>query len=251
MNSQQTPKLNSSEQSPSFDDVSKLFSLPLSEAADILGVSAAVLKKICTDNGLERWPHRKYLAGKSIEEIMKAASRDKNKALANSNNMTTPGSQVKEKGFRSLQEISKPNVQQQPGNRSVFTLRAHQELLTPNYAFESISGLDEFKYGFPSDGLSVSGNKWWGESGGTASDNDKSEDDESKSSVNDDSAKVEGQIEGAESSDDGTQQIGALSGIRKRALEEGRETLKFGFWKELGAEKVAKKEKLLLTRIFG
>ncbi|KAK2983368.1 hypothetical protein RJ640_017752 [Escallonia rubra] len=64
---------------PSFDQVSKLFSIPLSEAADSLvcvagtnlknsadvknfhvaGVSAGVLKKICQENGLLRWPHRK------------------------------------------------------------------------------------------------------------------------------------------------------------------------------------------------
>ncbi|KAK2996235.1 hypothetical protein RJ639_025461 [Escallonia herrerae] len=71
---------------PSFDQVSKLFSIPLSEAADSLvcvagtnlknsadvknfhvaGVSAGVLKKICQENGLLRWPHRKEIKEKDV-----------------------------------------------------------------------------------------------------------------------------------------------------------------------------------------
>ncbi|KAL9269927.1 hypothetical protein AKJ16_DCAP26439 [Drosera capensis] len=64
-----TPQKPNSEPSLTFKDVSKFFSFPLSEAADILGVSTSTLKTICNENGRERWPQRKYLAEKSIEEL--------------------------------------------------------------------------------------------------------------------------------------------------------------------------------------
>ncbi|XP_020082170.1 protein RKD5-like isoform X2 [Ananas comosus] len=43
----------------SLDEISKLFSLPIAEAASILGVCTSVLKRICRDNGIARWPYRK------------------------------------------------------------------------------------------------------------------------------------------------------------------------------------------------
>ncbi|KAF3622750.1 putative general transcription factor 3C polypeptide 5-like isoform X1 [Capsicum annuum] len=53
------PRPNTDPKSVSFDEVSKLFNLPLSDAAQSLGVCASVLKKICYENGLVRWPYRK------------------------------------------------------------------------------------------------------------------------------------------------------------------------------------------------
>lgn len=126
---------------PSWEAISKHFSLPLSDAANNLGTSlpsshiwtfkfqiiyfllifcviiragvcVSVLKKICRENGLDRWPYRKvsfcfcfcfsrflsviffygnlitpprlfqYLAGKSIEDIRRYAAREKIKAIA-------------------------------------------------------------------------------------------------------------------------------------------------------------------------
>lgn len=74
--------ISTSTKSLSFDDISKYFSLPLSDAANHLGVCVSVLKKICRDNGLDRWPYRKFLSGKSIEDIKKYAAREKSKELA-------------------------------------------------------------------------------------------------------------------------------------------------------------------------
>jgi|SaaInlStandDraft_5_1057022.scaffolds.fasta_scaffold33438_2 hypothetical protein len=41
-----------------FEDVASLFSLPLNEAADRLGVCKSHLKKECRKLGLARWPGR-------------------------------------------------------------------------------------------------------------------------------------------------------------------------------------------------
>ncbi|KAL3323213.1 hypothetical protein AABB24_040366, partial [Solanum stoloniferum] len=73
----QNPKPITDPKSVSFDEVSKLFNLPLSDAAESLGVCASVLKKICYENGLVRWPYRKVSSGKSIEDIKKEALREK------------------------------------------------------------------------------------------------------------------------------------------------------------------------------
>uniref|UniRef100_A0A453EL95 RWP-RK domain-containing protein n=1 Tax=Aegilops tauschii subsp. strangulata TaxID=200361 RepID=A0A453EL95_AEGTS len=43
----------------SYEEISKLFSLPIAEAASILGVCTSVLKRICRTHGIVRWPYRK------------------------------------------------------------------------------------------------------------------------------------------------------------------------------------------------
>ncbi|GAA0171996.1 hypothetical protein LIER_25910 [Lithospermum erythrorhizon] len=61
--------------SVSLEEISKLFSLPLSDAAHFLGVSTSALKTICYEHGLVRWPYRKFVGGKSIDEIKRDATR--------------------------------------------------------------------------------------------------------------------------------------------------------------------------------
>ncbi|XP_022849954.1 protein NLP3-like [Olea europaea var. sylvestris] len=84
------PNSVSDSKSPSYDEASKFFSLPLSDAADSLGVCPSVLKKLCYENGLVRWPYRQFLSGKSIEEIKKDAAVEKTKQLAGLPNVTGP-----------------------------------------------------------------------------------------------------------------------------------------------------------------
>jgi len=50
-------------------ELSKYFHLPINEAAAQLGVCATVLKKICRNNGVKRWPQRKI---KSINNMIEA-----------------------------------------------------------------------------------------------------------------------------------------------------------------------------------
>ncbi|XP_021728943.1 protein NLP2-like [Chenopodium quinoa] len=212
MSSGQNQK-SSIDHSLSFEDVSKLFSLPLSEAADILGVSSGVLKKICNENGLERWPHRKYLAGKSIEDIKKEAAKEKNKALRGvspKSNVTTPstitstpGSLAKDnKSPKPTPEISKSqgnnNAQQNQGSKTVATWRSHH-MLASGLAIETSTSPDEFKYGFPSAGLSECSNRWWGSSN-DSNDGVLKDDDTKTSSEVKDASKV--QVDGVSKDDD-------------------------------------------------
>jgi len=43
----------------SLEEVARHFHLPIKEAAEKLGVSMTVIKKICRRNNIKRWPHRK------------------------------------------------------------------------------------------------------------------------------------------------------------------------------------------------
>ncbi|XP_012459807.2 protein NLP3 isoform X2 [Gossypium raimondii] len=51
------------------------FSLPLDDAASTLGVCTSVLKKICRENGLDRWLHCKPDAGLAAAILMQNLSR--------------------------------------------------------------------------------------------------------------------------------------------------------------------------------
>ena len=50
-------------------ELAPFFDFPINEAADRLGVCSTVLKKICRNNGVERWPHRKI---KSINSMIES-----------------------------------------------------------------------------------------------------------------------------------------------------------------------------------
>jgi len=42
----------------SFEEVARHFDLPLTQAAERLNVCATLVKRICRENGVSRWPHR-------------------------------------------------------------------------------------------------------------------------------------------------------------------------------------------------
>ncbi|GMH19153.1 hypothetical protein Nepgr_020994 [Nepenthes gracilis] len=233
----------------SFEDVSKFFSLPLSEAADILGVSTSVLKTICNENGLERWPNSKYLAGKSIEEIKKEAARGKTKASSKSHGsaVSSLGSPLKGKTSKPVVEMSKSHgFTQHLGNRKGLTV-------------ETSADLDEFKHGFPSNGLLISNFKRWG--GGTPDtcdgrseiDSETVQEDKCRSEeqvddgVSECMKKAEVRVEECLNDKQGTV---SLTALRKQAVDEGRQALKLGVWKDHGFDSLEKKEKILLHRLF-
>ncbi|KAL8512450.1 hypothetical protein ACS0TY_018794 [Phlomoides rotata] len=139
---------------PSFEEVSKLFSLPLSDAADSLGVCPSVLKKVCYENGLVRWPYRKFQAGKSIEEIKKDDAIEKEKLLIQLK-ISGQGNSLASSAVSTSVSLQTSRMPSQQPTRDDNGLNS-----TINKGNTSI--FDEFKYGFPSDGLSRISFKWWG-----------------------------------------------------------------------------------------
>ncbi|GAB2276989.1 hypothetical protein Dimus_011697 [Dionaea muscipula] len=267
MSTQQMQKPNSDQSLITFEDVSKFFSLPLSEAADILGVSTSVLKTICNDNGLERWPHRKYLAGKSIEDIKIEAAKEKSKAglskvdkqkssAASNLSSSIGGSQSKDRPV--AEPPRSQGSAQQSVSRNVYTWRS-QSLLNSGFIIETSTGFDEFKYGFPSNGLSTHTNKWWG----SGSPDDAFEDnpgDESETGQEEKHKSPEhvDNVNECKEKADGEGNCAVvvephkvtLSALRKQAAEEARKAVKLGIWKECGVDDLGKNPSVLLSQLF-
>lgn len=121
--------------------------------------------------------------------------------------------------------------------------------------------LDEFKYGFPSDGLSTAPYKWWGSR--SSDGNDGIHKDESEIDEEDKQAEAKAdkesatQATGNEKSSNGEtesnvdpQESGLWTAVRKRTVEEGREALKLGVYKKYCVKQLDRKERVLLHRIF-
>ncbi|KAL7087162.1 hypothetical protein ACP275_13G049500 [Erythranthe tilingii] len=246
--------------SPSFDEVSNLFSLPLSYAADSLGVCPTVLKKLCYDNGLVRWPYRKFLSGKSIEEIKKDAAVEKEKNLAElkvygvRNNSLARGPQPQSTNTISQQESSTVKILPQQPNKDN-QIQSSQIMKIGN---STIS--DEFKYGFPSDGLSSVSYRWWGNKSGGENVVDTLQ----RVDENADERKEqrEGKVDCAaslSSMDDEVMTQGKkndepvclLSVLRKKAAKDGLHALKLGVYRGYSDGKnMDRTKKMMLVQIF-
>lgn len=121
---------------------------------------------------------------------------------------------------------------------------------------KSLTVLDEFKHGYPSNGLSVASNKWWGS--GSPGDFDYIDATETGRECRpkcedaaDDGSNAEKKPEsGKENSDDSLRGTSLLTAVRKRALEEGQEAIKMGAFRSHHAHKIGKKEKSLMVNIF-
>lgn len=151
---------------------------------------------------------------------------------------------------------------QQQGSRNIQNGRP-QNLPTASLSKGIAASLDEFKYGFPTSGLSTASNKWWGSSspdgyeGRTGDvvemgeDNKKQSEEMAENSANllvmdenkNENEKKEGTI--------GPQGTGLLAAVRKISVEEGQKILKIGVGRDHGVLKARKREKRLLLRIFG
>ncbi|KAL2483451.1 uncharacterized protein Fot_44895 [Forsythia ovata] len=272
--------------SPSYDTVSKLFSLPLSDAADSLGVCPSVLKKLCYENGLVRWPYRKFLSGKSIEEIKKDAATEKTKQLAELPKVAGPKndalssspisssivSQIQNKNAGAMREIPK------------FRVEYSQNMQSSNVIKGNLDNLDEFKYGFPTNGLSIVRYRWWGNTSANCNDGDSKKNDnidakesnqqskeelapkndnedanesnrQSKEDLADDDAELSPKDEEVSESktnetDTDTQWTLLLSALRKKAVEDGKQALKLGVYRGYSANKLDQSRKMVLRQIF-
>ncbi|PHT51703.1 hypothetical protein CQW23_06165 [Capsicum baccatum] len=255
------PRPNTDPKSVSFDEVSKLFNLPLSDAAQSLGVCASVLKKICYENGLVRWPYRKVISGKSIEDIKKEALREKqersmefpkaagerNDSLASSAILSFSGSPLPNRSITSTTEMSKAGAfSQQQGARN-FQSGSLPHFRISNLPKGTSVSNDEFKYGFPSDGLSTTTYRWWG---------NKSPDRNEDSKLNDDNAKnnTEQPENITEKSECQTsvdsRGTTLLTDVRKRAVKEGKETLKLGVYRGRSANMLDSTKRKILHQVF-
>ncbi|KAF4385930.1 hypothetical protein F8388_010486 [Cannabis sativa] len=148
---------------------------------------------------------------------------------------------------------------QHEGGKNVQIVRS-QNVLTTNLT-KGVNNihhtLDEFKHGFPSQGLSTVSYKWWG--GTSFPDGHEAISNSKDGAGSQELAKV--QSTGAvstreekggneEEKDNGCEGTGLLMDVRKKVVEEGREALKLGVIRRYGAHKLGKKEKALLLRIF-
>ncbi|KAK4275572.1 hypothetical protein QN277_018630 [Acacia crassicarpa] len=149
----------------------------------------------------------------------------------------------------------------QQGSKNIETRPSHN-LISSNLPKGMTSTLDEFKYGFPLEGLSTTSNKWWGSSVGGP---DDSADSKKKAEDGADVSKhVKGQLRDTEKKEEADTEMseagkeavktpeGAalLREIRKRAVEEGREAHKLGVFRGYGVKKLGKREKIMLLQIF-
>lgn len=142
-----------------------------------------------------------------------------------------------------------PNSQQQ-GGKNVQIGRPHS--MPSTSLSKGVTTSDEFKYGFPSDGLSTVSNKWWGSSRSEGVEKNQYDGGTDEASNEDGSSRIEHQAkhENEVEKNIGTEGTGLLMAVRKRIVEEGRESLKLGVMRNYGANKLGKREKRLLLRIF-
>lgn len=120
--------------------------------------------------------------------------------------------------------------------------------------------VDEFKYGFPSHGLSRISYKWWGSKldGGNSQQSQSTDTKETqqqpKSSADDaaNSSSVDVKMSEvkASSTDVDSQWTSSLTALRKRAVEDGRKSLKLGVYKGYGVKNLDRAQKLILVQIF-
>ncbi|KAL3754833.1 hypothetical protein ACJRO7_001999 [Eucalyptus globulus] len=108
---------------------------------------------------------------------------------------------------------------------------------------KSLAVLDEFKYGFPSNGLSVTSNKCWGS--GSPGDFAYIDATETGRECRPKWRQCE-----KETSNATLRGASLPRAIRKRALEEGREALKLGVFMSHHAHKIGKEEKSVMLNIF-
>lgn len=139
----------------------------------------------------------------------------------------------------------------QQGNKSIESVRT-QNLLNTGLT-KGMTTMDEFKYGFPSESLSTTSNKWWGSSdhddcARTNPDGAKSKPEEERGGG--EAERVANETGKAENSET-PQGSSLLMAVRKKTVEEGREALKLGVFRGYGVNKLGKREKMLLHQIFG
>ena len=133
-----------------------------------------------------------------------------------------------------------------------------QPLYSSNMTQGTQASLDEFKYGFPSDGLAIVSYKWWessrlnnGEDTKGSGVEDTQGGKRKSEELSDSLLMVEEKpVRQNDKSITDLQGTGWLSDVRKNAADEGREALKLSVHRGCGVNKMGMREKKLLLRIF-
>ncbi|KAL1202100.1 hypothetical protein V5N11_015040 [Cardamine amara subsp. amara] len=99
---------------------------------------------------------------------------------------------------------------------------------------KTVAALDEFKYGFPSDGLKTVSHKWWG-TPDKGRRQDGGEENTEDGDVKDEAASVK---------------QNSLVAIRKRIAQQGREAVELGLQQGFGSKRPDKRDQALLSQIF-
>ncbi|CAM0144433.1 unnamed protein product [Urochloa decumbens] len=249
----------------SYEEISKLFSLPIAEAASILGVCTSVLKRICRTHGIVRWPYRKLVSAKAgddtkaperekAKELLELSKNAKQKAFTPSassivSSSTSQGAAKSQQGSSKTGQVS---LSPPAGKQNVPVTLAHgsQAKAIPSY-------MDDFKYGFPSSGLSCETMKWWG--GNSDTDCAPTKDvgreahgEASKGTTDDDD--LDWGADEAETEADGTVTAEAsaqLCSLRRKAVDDGRKLLNGDTRRGQEFSRLNKRQKLALAQVFG
>ncbi|GFQ05886.1 hypothetical protein PHJA_002732600 [Phtheirospermum japonicum] len=190
-----------------------------------------------------------FLSGKNIEEIKKDAEVEKEKQLAelkasggrnvplaNSAVLSPLGPQPQSTKTVSLQGSPTLRVLTQPPTKTNQFESSHIFSSTTNKVNSPVS--DEFKYGFPSEGLSNISYRWWG---------NKSADEnvvDSKDSDIKDANRNEKQPKNFEDT------TSSLSSLRTKAAKDGQQALKLGVYRGYSVNTLDRAKKRVLLQIF-
>ncbi|KAL5226578.1 hypothetical protein ABZP36_014843 [Zizania latifolia] len=255
----------------SYEEISKLFSLPIAEAASILGVCTSVLKRICRTNGIVRWPYRKLVSGKAgddtknaekekAKELLEIAKTAKQKALSSSGLSTISpgafqGATKSQQGSSKAGQVSPPGKQNASSGSSILLAHGTQTKAIPTY-------IDDFKYGFPSYGLSSETMKWWGTDSHTETTSetmparDENENGEAHESTNEASKGMtddeldwggdEAEADSAVTNEPSAQ----LCSLRRKAVDDGRKLLTGKACRGQELCRLNKRQKMALAQVF-
>uniref|UniRef100_A0A453EL90 RWP-RK domain-containing protein n=1 Tax=Aegilops tauschii subsp. strangulata TaxID=200361 RepID=A0A453EL90_AEGTS len=229
----------------SYEEISKLFSLPIAEAASILGVCTSVLKRICRTHGIVRWPYRKIVSGKGDDA--KNAEREKAMQLLELSKI------AKQKGV--------PKAQQGSAKAGSAIGRQNAPSLSQfSQAKDIPTYMDDFKYGFPSSGLSTETMKWWGTDSHTETAPAKDDNREGSESTNEASKgmtddELDWGADEPEADADGvaaaTDPSAQLCFLRRKAAGDGRRLLNGDTGRVQQLCRLNKRQKIVLAQVFG